>query len=83
MIREMVARLGLPECPPETKEVSQLKALQLRRRQLVEDAKREKTRLTQTSDKGVHASVARVLRLLQREIEGVETAIAPPPTEPL
>ena len=76
VIREMAMRLDLPECPPETKEVSQLKALQLRRRQLVEDAKREKIRLGQTSDKATRASVARVLRLLQREVEGIETAIA-------
>lgn len=76
VIREMAIRLDLPECPPEPKEVSQLKALQLRRRQLVEDAKREKIRLGQTSDKGTCASVMRVLRLLQREIEGIETIIA-------
>lgn len=76
VIREMAARLGLPECDPETKEVIQLKALQLRRRQLVEDAKREKIRLGQTLDKGTRASVARVLRLLQREITRLETAIA-------
>ena len=76
VIREMAMRLDLPECPPETKEVSQLKALQLRRRQMVEDAKREKIRLGQTSDKATRASVARVLRLLQHEVEGIETAIA-------
>ena len=76
VIREMAERLDLPECPPEPKEVSQLKALQLRRRQLVEDAKREKIRLSQTSDKGTRASVVRVLRLLQREINCIETAIA-------
>ena len=75
VIREMAARLDLPECAAEPKEVSQLKALQLRRRQLVEDAKREKTRLSQTFDKGMHASVMRVLRLLQREIDSIETAI--------
>lgn len=76
VIREMAMRLDLPDCPPESKEVSQLKALQLRRRQLVEDAKREKIRLCHTSDTGMRASVGRVLRLLQREIEGIETAIA-------
>ncbi|MEL7256470.1 MAG: IS110 family transposase [Pseudomonadota bacterium] len=76
MIREMAMRLDLPECPPEPKEVSQLKALQLRRRQLVEDAKREKIRLSQTSDKAMRASLGRVLRLLRREIKGIETAIA-------
>ena len=75
VIREMAIRLDLPECAPEPKEVSQLKALPLRRRQLVEDAKREKIRLSQTSDQGMRASLARVLRLLQREIDSIETAI--------
>lgn len=41
VIREMATRSDLPDCPPEPKELRQLKALQLRRRQLVEDAKRE------------------------------------------
>ncbi len=76
VIREMAMRLDLPECSPETEEVSQLKALQLRRRQLVEDAKREKIRLGQIFDKGTRASVIRVLRLLQREIDSIQTAIA-------
>lgn len=76
VIREMAMRLDLPECPPETEDVSQLKALQLRRRQLVEDAKREKIRLSQTSDKAMRVSVSRILRLLQREIDSIETAIA-------
>ena len=75
VIREMAARLDLPECAPEPEEVSQLKALQLRRRQLVEDAKREKTRLGQTSDKAMRMSVERVLRHLQREIAAIEAAI--------
>ena len=76
VIREMAMRLDLPECPPETVEMSRLKALQLRRRQLVEDAKREKIRLGQTSDKTMRASLMRVLRLLQREIDSIESAIA-------
>lgn len=76
VIREMAVRLDLPECSPETKEVSQLKALQLRRRQLVEDAKREKIRAGQVSDKAACASLRRVLRLLQREIEKIDTSIA-------
>lgn len=75
VLREMALRLDLPECLPEPKEVSQLKALQLRRRQLVEDAKREKTRLSQTRDTAMRASVACVLRLLQREIDRIEAAI--------
>ena len=76
VIREMATRLDLSECPPETKDLRQLKALQLRRRQLVEDAKRQKVRLTQTSDKAMRSSVDRVLRFLQREIARIETAIA-------
>ena len=75
VIREMAARLDLPECPPEPEELRQLKALQLRRRQLVEDAKREKIRLGQTFEGRTRASVMRVLRLLQQEIERIETAI--------
>lgn len=76
VIREMAMRLDLPECPPETEDLRQLKALQLRRRQLVEDAKREKIRLGQTSDAAMRRSVRRVLRMLQREIDGIEIAIA-------
>ena len=76
MIREMAARLDLPECAPETEEMSRLKALQLRRRQLVEDAKREKIRLTQITDKDMRSSLRRVLRLLQSEIARVEADIA-------
>lgn len=76
VIREMAMRLDLPECPPEAKEVNRLKALQLRRRQLVEDAKREKIRLSQTSDKRTRASVTRILRLLQREVAQIEASIA-------
>lgn len=76
VIREIAIRLDLPECAPEAKEVSKLRALHLRRRQLVEDAKCEKIRLKQTSDNAMRASVGRVLRPLQREIDSIETAIA-------
>jgi len=76
VLREMAARLDLPECPPETGELTQLRALQLRRRQLTEDAKREKTRLAQTADTGMRASLERVLCLLRREIRHIEAAIA-------
>ena len=76
VIREMALRLDLPECPPEPEELRKLNALRLRRRQLVEDARREKTRPSQTSDPGMRASLGRVLRLLQREIKRIETAIA-------
>jgi len=76
VIREMALRLDLPECAPETEELSHLKALQLRRRQLVEDAKREKIRLAQTFDEHMRASFGRVLRLLRSEIDRIESAIA-------
>lgn len=76
MIREMAVRLDLPACPPEDEDLRHLKALQLRRRQLVGDAKREKTRLRQTVLAEMRASVARVLRLLKREIAGIEAAIS-------
>ena len=76
VIREMALRLDLPECPPEPSGLRKLKALRLRRRQLVEDARREKTRLSQISAPGMRASLGRVLRLLQREIARIETAIA-------
>lgn len=76
VIREMALRLDLPECAPETEEFSHLKALQLRRRQLVEDAKREKIRLAQTVDEHMRASFGRVLRLLRSEIDRIESAIA-------
>lgn len=76
VLREMGRRLDLPECPPETAEMRRLKALQLRRRQLVGDAKREKTRLGQTADKGMQASLGRVLRLLDREVVRIEADIA-------
>ena len=74
-IREMALRLDLPECPPESEELRVLKALRLRRRQLVEDAKREKQRRSQARDDAMRASVERVLRLLQREIGRLEAAI--------
>ena len=50
--------------------------MQLRRRQLVEDAKREKIRLSQTFDKATCASLARVLRLLRREVAQIEATIS-------
>lgn len=76
VIREMAVRLDLPECPPETAELSRLKALRVRRRQLVEDAKRERIRLGQTSDEAMRHSVMRVLSLLRSEIADVRAAIA-------
>lgn len=76
VIREMAQRLDLPECPPETPEALHLKALQLRRRQLVDTARREKVRLRQTADRAMRASLKRVLKLLTTEIAGIDRRIA-------
>lgn len=76
VLREMGLRLDLPECPPEPEELRELKALQVRRRQLVADRKREKTRRGQTRDAAMRASVDRVLGLLGQEIAGLEAAIS-------
>ena len=76
VIREMARRLDLPECPPESEELRRVRALQLRRRQLVEDAKRETTRRSQTRDATAGASLERVLHLLRQEIARIETEIA-------
>ena len=76
VLREMGLRLDLPICPPETEELKQLKALQLRRRQLAADAAREKTRLKQTADKAMRASLERVLRFLSKEVTSIEAEIA-------
>jgi transposase len=75
VLREMGLRLTLPLCPPETEERRKLKALQLRRRQLVEDAKREKTRISQTDDPDMRGSVGRVLALFRAEIATLEAQI--------
>jgi transposase len=76
VIRQMAGRLDLPECPPETQDMLQIKALQLRRRQLIEDAKREKTRLSQASRPLTRASLERVLHVLKEEIVQIERAIS-------
>ena len=80
VLREMGQRLDLPECPPDSEEMLRLKALQLRRRQLVEDAKREKVRLTQTADPQTRLSIRRVLGVLNEEAavlsEQIEACIA-------
>ena len=68
VLREMGQRLDLPECPPDSEEMLHLKALQLRRRQLVEDAKREKVRWTQTTDPQTRRSIQRVLDVLKEEV---------------
>lgn len=76
VLREMGLRLDLPDCPPETENMRKIRALQLRRRQLVSDRKRERQRLGQTGDAGTRASLQRVMRLLDGEIGKIEAAIA-------
>ena len=76
VLREMGLRLDLSECPPESEEMLHLKALQLRRRQLVEDTKREKQRLAQVRDPAMRGSIAAVLRVLSRQMAQIEARIA-------
>lgn len=76
VLREMGQRLDLPECPPDSEEMLRLKALQLRRRQLVEDAKREKVRLKQTTDPQMRRSIQRVLGVMEEETAGLSEQIA-------
>ena len=76
MLREMGLRLALPECPPETGDTRKLRALHVRRRQLVEMRKREATRLGQTRDAVALASIRRVLRLFEGEIGRLEDRIS-------
>lgn len=76
VLREMGLRLDLRECPPDSEEMLHLKALQLRRRQLVEDARREKVRLTQTRDPRMRRSIRRLLEILTQEAAAVAARIA-------
>lgn len=76
VLREMAQRLDLPQCPPETEDLRHLRALQLRRRQLVEDRKRETIRLKQALDEVACGSIRRVLCLLESEVAEVEASIA-------
>lgn len=75
VLREMGQRLDLPECPPENEQMLHLKALQLRRRQLVEDAKREKVRLKQTTEPQMRRSIQRVLGVMEEETAGLSKQI--------
>ena len=75
MLRQMAQRLNLPVCPPEPKELSALKALQRRRRQLVEDVKRERIRAKQATCAVTRRSIERVLRVLSRETDQIEARI--------
>lgn len=76
ILREMGMRLDLPLCPPEPEELSELKALRTRRRQLVQDRAREKVRLGQAGSTCAAASIRRLLEVLDAEVAAVERALA-------
>jgi transposase len=76
VLREMGLRLDLPHCPPEPEEIRQLRALHLRRRQLVEARKRETVQLAQCGDAAMQASHRRILDHLGEEIATVEQALS-------
>ena len=76
MLREMGVRLDLPICAPEPEEMSDLRALRTRRRQLVQDRARETVRLGQAGSALAAASIQRVLALLDAEVAALEAAIA-------
>ena len=66
----------LPRTPLESEDLRKLKALHARRRQLVEDRKREKTRRAQAREPFVLASIERVIALFCEEIAALEARIA-------
>lgn len=77
----MLRSMGLrhPELRPtplESEELRELKALHARRRQLVEDRKREKTRRLQAREPLALASIERVIALFTDEITALEARIA-------
>ena len=59
-----------------SKEEAHLKALSLRRRQLIDARVAEKNHRTQVTLKGVMASITRMIETLDDEIESIEDAIA-------
>lgn len=75
VLREMGCRLDLAVCAPEPEELSDLRALRTRRRQLVQDRAREMVRLGQAGSAYAEGSIRRVLALLDVEVAAVEAAI--------
>ena len=77
MLRQMGQRQpDLRPTPLESESLRELKALHARRRQMVEDRKRERTRAAQTREPLVAASIGRVIAVLSDEIAALETRIA-------
>ena len=76
VLAEMGTRLDLAPTEPLPPARRALQALAARRRQLVEMRKQERTRARQTHDPRACRSIVRVIALLDREIEDLETRIA-------
>lgn len=74
-LARMGEQLKLSPTPPSCPALKRLKTLSVRRRQLVEMRKREKTRIQQFDDRVIVASIARVMAYLTREIEKTEVQI--------
>lgn len=74
-LSSMGKQLQLPPTPPSCPALKQLKTLSVRRRQLVEMRKREKTRIQQFDAKVMTASITRIMASLTREIEKIEAQI--------
>jgi transposase len=75
-LREMGMRLDLPVCAPEPEELTEIRQLRVRRRQLVQDRTREVVRAGQAEGAYAQASIARVLAILNAEIATIEGEIA-------
>lgn len=76
VLREMGLRLDLPICPPDSEDISEIRQLRVRRRQLVQDRAREAVRAGRAEGAYAQASIARVLALLDAEITAIEADIA-------
>ena len=74
-LARMGKQLQLEPTEPLSPELKQLKTLSVRRRQLVEMRKREKTRLQQFDDKIIVRSINQVIAYLSKQIEKVEAEI--------
>lgn len=71
----MGEQLALTPTPPLPTELKSLKTLTVRRRQLVEMRKREKTRMQQFDDRAILRSISQVIACLTRQIEKIEAQI--------
>jgi transposase len=76
VLREMGLRLDLPICAPEPEDLSEIRQLRVRRRQLVQDRAREVVRAGRAEGAYAQASSQRVLAVLNAEIAAIEAEIA-------